>query len=67
MGPLLPGVVKVPFPSPWDKLAGESDDQFVDRMYKAFLQPFETYLPAEEVAAIVIEPIQGDGGIIKVP
>lgn len=40
MGPLLPGVVKVPFPSPWDKLAGESDDQFVDRMYKAFLQPF---------------------------
>lgn len=67
MSPLLPGVVKVPFPSPWDKLPGESEDEFVDRLFKAFKQPFETYLPAEEVAAIIIEPIQGDGGIIKTP
>lgn len=67
MSPLLPGVVKVPFPSPWDKLPGESEDEFVERMFKAFKQPFETYLPAEEVAAVIIEPIQGDGGIIKTP
>ncbi|HJE26734.1 MAG TPA: aspartate aminotransferase family protein [Limosilactobacillus pontis] len=67
MGPLLPGVVKVPFPSPWDRLPDESEDQFVDRMFAAFKQPFETYLPAEETAAILIEPIQGDGGIVKTP
>ncbi|MFQ9706506.1 MAG: aspartate aminotransferase family protein [Limosilactobacillus pontis] len=67
MGPLLPGVVKVPFPSPWDRLPDESEDQFVNRMFAAFKQPFETYLPAEETAAILIEPIQGDGGIIKTP
>ncbi|MDM8331469.1 aspartate aminotransferase family protein [Limosilactobacillus pontis] len=67
MGPLLPDVVKVPFPSPWDRLPDESEDQFVDRMFAAFKQPFETYLPAEETAAILIEPIQGDGGIIKTP
>ncbi|WP_278588145.1 aspartate aminotransferase family protein [Limosilactobacillus pontis] len=67
MGPLLPGVVKVPFPSPWDRLPDESEDQFVDRMFAAFKQPFETYLPAEETAAILIEPIQGDGGIGKTP
>ncbi|MDO4856246.1 MAG: aspartate aminotransferase family protein [Limosilactobacillus gorillae] len=67
MGPLLPGVVKVPFPSPWDKLEKESEEEFVDRLFAAFMQPFETYLPAEEVAAILIEPIQGDGGIIKTP
>lgn len=67
MSPLLPGVVKVPFPSPWDKLPGESEDEFVARLFKAFKQPFETYLPAEEVAAVIIEPIQGDGGIIKTP
>ena len=65
MGPLLPDVVKVPFPSPWDRLPDESEDQFVDRMFAAFKQPFETYLPAEETAAILIEPIQGDGGIVK--
>lgn len=67
MGPMLPGVVKVPFPSPWERLAGESEEAFVDRMFHEFMLPFETYLPADEVAAIIIEPIQGDGGIIKVP
>ncbi len=67
IAPLLPGIVKVPFPDPWQRLAGESEDAFVDRMFKAFTLPFETYLPAEEVAAVVIEPIQGDGGIIKAP
>ncbi len=67
IGPLLPDVVKVPYPDPWQRLDGEDEDAFVDRMFKAFLQPFETYLPAEEVAAVVIEPIQGDGGIVKAP
>lgn len=67
MGPLLPGVVKVPFPDPWDKLPDETDEQFVDRYFKMFKLPFETYLPVEEVAAVLIEPIQGDGGIVKTP
>ncbi len=67
MGPLLPGVVKVPFPSPWLREEGESEDHFVDRFFQSFLTPFQTYLPAEEVAAILIEPIQGDGGIAKTP
>ena len=67
MGPLLPGVVKVPFPDPWDKLPDESEEQFVDRYFKMFKLPFKTYLPVDEVAAILIEPIQGDGGIVKTP
>ncbi|KRL96369.1 aspartate aminotransferase family protein [Limosilactobacillus equigenerosi] len=67
MGPMLPGIVKVPFPDPWEQEADETEQHFVDRMFSQFELPFETYLPAEEVAAIVIEPIQGDGGIIKVP
>lgn len=67
MGPLLPDVVKVPFPDPWDKLPDETDEQFVDRYFKMFKLPFETYLPVEEVAAVLIEPIQGDGGIVKTP
>lgn len=67
MGPMLPGVVKVPYPDPWQRLKGENEADFVDRMFKAFKLPFETYLPAEEVAVILIEPIQGDGGIVKAP
>ncbi len=67
MGPLLPGVVKVPYPDAWAKLPDETEDDFVDRMFDAFKLPFETYLPAEETAVILIEPIQGDGGITKAP
>lgn len=67
MGPLLPGTVKVPFPSPWERRAGESEDEFVDRMFAEFKRPFKTYLPADDVAVILIEPIQGDGGIVKTP
>ncbi|KRM96669.1 4-aminobutyrate aminotransferase [Liquorilactobacillus aquaticus DSM 21051] len=67
MGPLLPDVVKVPYPDPWNRLAGETEDAFVDRMFAEFKRPFETFLPAEETALIIIEPIQGDGGIVKAP
>ncbi|MDF7626407.1 aspartate aminotransferase family protein [Lactobacillaceae bacterium L1_55_11] len=67
IGPLLPGVVKMPFPGPSERLARESDDEFSERLFDQFLLPFKTYLPADEVALVLIEPIQGDGGIIKTP
>ncbi|NVY95611.1 aspartate aminotransferase family protein [Lactobacillus sp. DCY120] len=67
MAPLLPGVVKVPYPDVHQRQPQESENEFVERMIAAFKLPFETYLPAEEVAAIVVEPIQGDGGIVKAP
>ncbi|QCQ04575.1 aspartate aminotransferase family protein [Ligilactobacillus animalis] len=67
LGPLLPGIIKVPYPDPWQKTPHETEEQFVERMFAAFKLPFETYLPPDEVACILIEPIQGDGGIIKAP
>ncbi len=67
LGPLLPGIIKVPYPDPWQKAPHETTEQFVNRMFEAFKLPFETYLPPDEVACILIEPIQGDGGIIKAP
>lgn len=67
IGPLLPEVVKVPFPDQNQRLANESDDDFSERLFKQFKLPFETYLPAEDVALVIIEPIQGDGGIVKAP
>jgi len=67
IGPLLPGIVKVPYPDRSQRLAGEDEITFSERLFKAFKLPFETYLPADEVALVIIEPIQGDGGIIKAP
>lgn len=67
IGPLLPGFFKVPFPAPWKKQPEESEEKFTDRMFEAFLEPFNNYLPADETAVILIEPIQGDGGIAAAP
>lgn len=67
LGPLLPGIIKVPYPDPWQKASQETEEQFVERIFTVFKLPFETYLPPDEVACILIEPIQGDGGIIKAP
>ncbi len=49
-GPMLPGVYHVPFGS-----AGL--DELESRVFKRFV-------PANEVAAIIVEPIQGEGGYV---
>jgi 4-aminobutyrate aminotransferase len=49
-GPLLPGVYHVPFGS-------EGLDELEERVFKRLI-------PANEVAAIVVEPIQGEGGYV---
>lgn len=67
IGPLLPDVIKVPFPDAHLRLTGESEADFVERLWQQFLSPLENWLPPEEVAGVIIEPIQGDGGLVAVP
>ncbi|PCS00719.1 aspartate aminotransferase family protein [Lactococcus fujiensis] len=67
IGPLLPDIVKMPFPDTHKMRPNETEAEFVDRMWEAFLEPFENWLPVEEVAGVIIEGIQGDGGIIAAP
>lgn len=59
MGPFLPEVYHFPF---------YGDDLPDDVVEKECLKDMETafshYLPPEEVAAVIIEPIQGDAGIL---
>ncbi len=64
-GPLVPGVHHVPYPYPW-RFAG-SADQCVEASLAAIEQLFRTTVPAEEVAAFVVEPIQGEGGYVVPP
>lgn len=64
--PLLNGVVHVPFPDPYRPLLthrpGEDYGEVVVRYIEKNI--FEQILPPEEVAAIIVEPIQGEGGYI---
>ncbi|MQS89641.1 aspartate aminotransferase family protein [Companilactobacillus mishanensis] len=67
MGPFMPGVTHVPYPDLYRRLPGESEHDVSVRFFNEFLEPFKSYLPAEEVACVLIEPIQGDGGLVKAP
>ncbi len=57
IGSLLPGMHHFKF------YGSHLDDDFVEReCTKDMEEAFDTYLPPDEVAAIVIEPVQGDAG-----
>ena len=67
MTPLVSGVEYMPFPNSYDIREDESEEDFVNRYWSYFEDALNTYLPADEIAGIIIEPIQGDGGILKAP
>ena len=59
--PTMPGVTHVPYPNAYRPLlAGEDQGKAVLEYVEEVL--FQSHVPASEVAAILIEPIQGEGG-----
>lgn len=67
--PLMNGVLHAPFPNPYrpilERQKGEDYGQTVVRYIEE--QIFRQICPAEEVAGILVEPIQGEGGYIVPP
>jgi 4-aminobutyrate aminotransferase/(S)-3-amino-2-methylpropionate transaminase len=60
LGPFAPEVYRVPFAQDY---RGPSAAEALAALERAFV----TQVPAEHVAAIVIEPVQGEGGFIVAP
>jgi 4-aminobutyrate aminotransferase len=66
--PLMPGVHHVPYAYCYRCSYGKTPDSCAVECAKAIEdQLFATVLPPEEVAAIVVEPVQGEGGYIVPP
>jgi 4-aminobutyrate aminotransferase len=63
--PSMPGVAHVPFPNTYRPLLIGEDQGRAVLDYIRML--FERNVPAQEVAAIVVEPIQGEGGYLVAP
>lgn len=65
-GPMAPEVYHVPYPYPYrDPMGGRGDfgKLAAERLYALF----ETDVPAEQVAAVIVEPVAGEGGFIVPP
>ena len=64
--PTMPGVTHVPFPNPYRPLfAGRDQGKAVLDYIENVL--FQSNLPANEVAAVLVEPLQGEGGYLVPP
>jgi 4-aminobutyrate aminotransferase len=59
-GPLVPDVYHVPFPSRLDSVTVSDSLASIGRLFKCDVEP-------QRVAAIIVEPVQGEGGFNPVP
>jgi 4-aminobutyrate aminotransferase len=69
-GPMLPGVTHIRYPYTYRGCSGSVEEQEAFNMGCArYIEEklFKTVLPPEEVAAIFVEPVQGEGGYVVAP
>lgn len=70
--PMMPGVTHIPFPNPYRNvwgIDGYADPDELSNRAIGYLEDFvfRTHLPADEVAAVFAEPVQGEGGYVVPP
>ena len=64
-GPLLNGFYHIPFPDNYRGPFEQPNANTVDEYLAPLKEMFDKYVPADEVACIVLETIQGDGGLLE--
>ncbi len=66
-GPFSPEVYRFPFPNLYRRPVETTEDQYVDWSVKNLDHCFTAIVDPSHVAAIVIEPVLGEGGFLPVP
>jgi 4-aminobutyrate aminotransferase/(S)-3-amino-2-methylpropionate transaminase len=66
-GPFAPEVYRLPFPDYYHNGAGRSFDAFVEQELQNFRKYLSSVVAPDQVAGIIIEPVQGEGGFYVVP
>lgn len=66
-GPFAPEVYRFPFTSLYRRPAGMTEEAWTDWQVKSLEQSFMATVDPSHVAAVVIEPVLGEGGFIPIP
>ncbi len=66
-GPFAPEVYRAPYPYTYRAPAGMSAAEYGLACADAFERIFTTQVASESVAAVILEPIQGEGGFVVPP
>jgi len=67
IGPLLGEIEHIEYPDCYRCRYGKEPASCGLECLGAFKKAMTTYMPPEDIAAVIIEPIQGDGGLIVPP
>jgi 4-aminobutyrate aminotransferase/(S)-3-amino-2-methylpropionate transaminase len=62
-----PNIAHLPFPYPYRPIAAVEGDELAELYVRLLEQALDTNLAPEHVAAVIIEPIQGEGGFVVPP
>jgi 4-aminobutyrate aminotransferase/(S)-3-amino-2-methylpropionate transaminase len=65
--PFAPEVYRLPFPNVYRRPEGLSEEAFIDWSVAQLENAFIAQVDPGAVAAVVIEPVQGEGGFVPVP
>lgn len=66
-GPFAPEVYRFPFPDLYRRPHGTSEDDYIDQQIARLDAGFISIVDPSHVAAIVVEPVQGEGGFLPAP
>jgi 4-aminobutyrate aminotransferase/(S)-3-amino-2-methylpropionate transaminase len=66
-GPFAPEVYRFPFPDLYRRPEGTTEDEWVDHYVRLLDRAFVATVDPSHVAAVVIEPVLGEGGFLPAP
>jgi 4-aminobutyrate aminotransferase/(S)-3-amino-2-methylpropionate transaminase len=66
-GPFAPEIVRLPIPNVYRTPQGMSEEQYVDFGIRQLENALVAQVDPKAVAAIIIEPVQGEAGFLPVP
>jgi 4-aminobutyrate aminotransferase / (S)-3-amino-2-methylpropionate transaminase / 5-aminovalerate transaminase len=66
-GPFAPEIYRIPAPEPFRRPDGMTEDAYVDGCIKVLERALIAQIDPSALAAIIIEPVQGEAGFIPMP
>jgi 4-aminobutyrate aminotransferase / (S)-3-amino-2-methylpropionate transaminase / 5-aminovalerate transaminase len=66
-GPFAPEIVRLPVPDLYRRPDGLTEDQYLDLTIRQLEKALVAQVDPKAVAAIIIEPVQGEAGFVPVP
>ncbi len=66
-GSYVSDIYRIPAPNMYRKIVGMTDEEYISYCIKKLDEAFVSQVDPESLAAIIIEPVLGEGGFIPIP